>query len=314
MKRSERYKSILKRAAAAMLAAVFAVLTACGGAGTAKVGSMMNEGEPGDYKIPKFRGAKFSEGNAYGNAEAKVDISSVSQGYVGVLVNTEVKTKVQISKGKEEYNFDVIPNKPQIYPLTYGNGKYTIRVLKNIEENTYSELYRCEADVKLKNKYQPYTRPNQYANYSKKSKCVKEARKLAEQSSCEGDFVSKVYEFVCSNVTYDKELAETVKSGYIPDPDEVLTGGKGICFGYACLAASMLRSQGIPTKIIFGYVAPDDLYHAWNMFYTKEQGWVTVEFKTKEKDWSRLDLTFSANGSNDKFIGDGSHYQDVHQF
>ena len=54
--------------------------------------------------------------------------------------------------------------------------------------------------------------------------------------------------------------------------------GKGICFDYASLAASMLRSQGIPTKIIFGYVAPDNLYHAWNMFYTEEKGWTKVEF------------------------------------
>ena len=90
--------------------------------------------------------------------------------------------------------------------------------------------------------------------------------------------------------------------------------GKGICFDYASLAASMLRSQGIPTKIIFGYVAPDNLYHAWNMFYTKETGWVSVEFKVNEKEWTRMDLTFSANGSDQKFIGDGSNYADVYQY
>ena len=101
---------------------------------------------------------------------------------------------------------------------------------------------------------------------------------------------------------------------YQPDPDETMKTGKGICFDYAALAAAMLRSQGIPTKLIFGYVSPDDLYHAWNMFYTDETGWVTAEFKVDSKNWTRLDLTFAANGSDAKFIGDGSNYSDLYQY
>jgi hypothetical protein len=124
----------------------------------------------------------------------------------------------------------------------------------------------------------------------------------------------KVYEYICDNITYDKEKASSVKSGYIPDPDSTFKEGKGICFDYACLAASMLRRMGIPTKIIFGYVEPDDLYHAWNMFYTEEDGWSSVEFKVDPKDWSRIDLTFSANGEDGDFIGDGSNYTDVYQY
>ena len=61
-------------------------------------------------------------------------------------------------------------------------------------------------------------------------------------------------------------------------------------------------------------MAPDDLYHAWNMFYTEEGGWVTVKFSAPGNDWSRIDLTFSANGASSKFIGDGSNYLDVYQF
>lgn len=304
-----------------LLVTAVLLITSCGDGGggggiAVKIpGSQkLNEGEPGDYKIPKFRDAKYNEAAASGVGEASVDTSSASDGYVGVLVRTDVKTKVQILKDGETYTYDVIPNEPQIYPLQCGSGLYTVKVMKNVEGNSYYELYKCDADVKLKNKFQPYIRPNQYANYTKKSECVKEARKLAEEASSEGDFISKVYDFVCDRITYDYELAKTVESGYIPDPDKILADGKGICFDYASLSASMLRSQGIPTKIIFGYVAPDNVYHAWNMFYTKEQGWVTVEFKTKKKDWSRLDLTFAANGSNDEFIGDGTNYQDVYQF
>ena len=90
-----------------------------------------------------------------------------------------------------------------------------------------------------------------------------------------------------------------------------MKSGKGICFDYAALAASMLRSQGIPCKLIMGNVSPDDLYHAWNMFYTEETGWITVEFSVSAKSWNRLDLTFSANGEDQKFIGNGENYTDM---
>lgn len=302
-----------------MAVGILFLLTSCGGgsgggASGAKAAAKKNEGEPGDYKIPKFRSASYDKGSAIGNGEASVDLSHTQEGYIGVVVNSDTRIKLQIIKGKETYTYDVEIGKPQIFPLQLGDGAYTIKVMKNVEGNTYYELYKCNADVKLKDKFQPFTRPNQYADYSKKSECVKQAAKLAKEATCEGDFVSKVYEYVCSNVTYDYELAKNVQSGYIPVPDKILESGKGICFDYASLSASMLRSQGIPTKIIFGYVAPDNLYHAWNMFYTKEEGWVTVEFKTGSKDWNRLDLTFAANGENDEFIGDGSNYQDVYQY
>ena len=90
-----------------------------------------------------------------------------------------------------------------------------------------------------------------------------------------------------------------------------MSTGKGICFDYAALTAAMLRSQGIPTKMVFGNVSPDDLYHAWNMFYTEETGWVTAKYEVKGGEWNRLDLTFSANGTDLNFIGDGSNYSDV---
>ena len=123
-----------------------------------------------------------------------------------------------------------------------------------------------------------------------------------------------IYDYVCGAIKYDTAKATSVSSGYLPDPDETLRTGKGICFDYASLAAAMLRSQGIPTKIIFGYVAPDNLYHAWNMFYTEESGWVTVSFEVSADTWTRIDLTFSAGGASDKFIGDGTHYTDVYSY
>ena len=292
-------------------------LTACGGgsstAASGDGGSGGGESGGGTFES-EYHDAEFHEDSAEGGGEVQVDLSCVSDGYFGVVANSDARLKLQVFKDDETYTYDIEQGVEQIFPLQCGDGTYTIKVMKNTSGNSYYELYVTTAEVKLDDPLDPYLRPNVYADYSEDSDCVKTASKMGEESSNESEFVDKVYKYICGKVDYDYEEAKTVESGYVPEPDEVIETGKGICFDYASLAASMLRSQGTPTKIIFGYVAPNNLYHAWNMFYTEEKGWTTVEFSVDPGDWTRVDLTFSANGQNADFIGDGSNYQDVYQY
>ena len=216
---------------------------------------------------------------------------------------------------EDTYTYDLASDgTPSVFPLQSGNGSYRFRVMENVVDKKYSELCARICEVRLLDEFQPFLRPSSYVNYRPDSECVKKAEELIKGASDDASVVKAVYNCVCESVKYDREKAASVKSGYLPDPDETLRTGKGICFDYAALAASMLRSQGIPTKMVFGYVAPKDLYHAWNMFYTEETGWVTVTFSVNPKDWTRIDLTFSANGADSNFIGDGSNYSDVYYY
>ena len=172
--------------------------------------------------------------------------------------------------------------------------------------------YSTSCKVTLEDEFQPFIRPNNYVNYSEYSECVQKAAQLKAESADDLEFVTKVYKLICKTVRYDRQKAKTVQSGYLPVPDETLSTGKGICFDYASLAASMLRSQGVPTKVIFGYVSPKGAYHAWNMFYTEQTGWITVNYEVAGEDWTRMDLTYSANGKHPDFIGDGDNYADVY--
>jgi len=264
---------------------------------------------------PEFRGSSFDSSAAEGNDEVKVDMSSVSKGYVAIHCEpTDTKIKFQVIKGDLTVTYSVVTGKDQIFPLQSGNGNYTFRVMKNISDKKYAELYKCEADVTIADEFDPFLRPNQYADYTENSECVKFAGKLAAGTASKQDFITEVYDYIVKNVTYDRDKAATVQSGYLPDPDDTLSTKKGICFDYASLAASMLRSQGIPTQIIFGYVSPNDVYHAWNKFYTEEGGWQLVEFKVTGSDWNRIDLTFYAGNAGSEFIGDGSNYMEAYNF
>ena len=261
-----------------------------------------------------FLDSVYSADEADGEEDVYIDLSHADEGYFGVHSDSDTRIKIQVVKDDEQYIYDPVTGEDDIYPFQCGDGEYSIRVMKNVEGSKYYELFAKQADVKLKTEFEPFLRPSQYSDYSRDSACVQKASSFAAASTGKMDFISKVYDFVCSTVTYDDEKAETVKSGYMPDPDETMATGKGICFDYAALTAAMLRSQGVPTKLIFGYVGKNELYHAWNMFYTEEEGWITVEFKAVPGDWNRVDLTFYANGADSQFIGDGSNYVDIYQY
>ena len=280
---------------------------------TAQDTQQNESGEP--YQAPAFADSAYHADVAQGNDQVKLDLSATSNGYAAVSAQSSARLKFQVLKDDMTYTYDISSDgTPSIVPLQCGNGTYIFKVMQNVVDSKYAELYSATADVQLSDEFQPFLRPNDYVHYSQDSECVKKAAELAAKESGQAGVVQAVYDYICETVKYDEQKAKTVQSGYIPNVDETMETGKGICFDYASLAAAMLRSQGIPTKVIFGYVSPNNLYHAWNMFYTDESGWVTVDYQIDGGNWNRLDLTFTANGEDDQFVGDGNNYTDVYYY
>ena len=110
---------------------------------------------------------------------------------------------------------------------------------------------------------------------------------------------------------YLKKKAKNVESGYLPNLDSVYKSKKGICFDYAATMTAMLRSQGVPTKLVIGYAG--SAYHAWISVYSEKEGWIDNVIYFDGEKWNRMDPTFasSSNSSSSimKYIGDGSNYK-----
>lgn len=263
------------------------------------------------YQAPPFADSAFHAEHAQGNDQVQIDLEHASQGYIGVSGQSATGLKLQVFIGEMEYRYNVpADGTPVIFPLQEGDGTYTIKANEKVEGTKYRPLFTLSCEAKMDDEFQPFLRPSAYVDYDQDSECVKLAARLAAQEEDALGVVGAVFEYICENIVYDKEKAQMVQTttGYMPVLDDTLRTGKGICFDYASLVAGMLRSQGIPTKMVFGDVSPDDIYHAWNMFYTEETGWVTVKYEVKAGSWNRLDLTFSANGADSSFIGDGTNY------
>lgn len=253
-------------------------------------------------------------GQANETEHAGIDYGNMADGYIMAWYTGEKLAKLQVKMGETKYNYDLNnEGNAEVFPLQLGDGAYTIKVLEQTEGTMFLPIVTQEIEVTLKTEFEPFLRPSQYSNYNADSLCVQKAKELAVGCTSDVEVVSKVYEYIKENIKYDAEKAEvaTKQTDYLPDPDETLETGQGICFDYASLVCAMLRSNGIPTKLITGYVSPTGLYHAWNEIYLQEEGWVEMKIYVDLKTWKIIDLTFAAGMSSQdiaNYIGDGENY------
>ncbi len=253
--------------------------------------------------------------------KSQIDATDKNKGLFKVKYNaaTDKKLKVKVEKaGAEAYSYD-LNNKGnwESFPMQLGNGDYTVKVLENIDGNRYSVGQTAKITVKYTDNNAPFLNSIQNINFTKDSATVKKAAELMQGAPTDIKKVENVYKFIVDNITYDKDKAAKAQagqlSGYVPAVDVILNSKKGICFDYSSLMAAMLRSQGIPAKMVFGYVAPNNVYHAWNEVYIKGEGWIKINGSIyfDGKNFVRMDSTFASsnkNGGLSKYLGDGSNY------
>lgn len=308
-------RTLAQFAAAFVVACALVVVPGCGGDGGSQADALdlpFGGADAGTATGAAFTPVKdVTVPDVSGLAPTSIDIMAVNDGYVSVAAESAARLKFQVSCGDLTYNYD-LPNDgtPTMYPINMGDGSYLFRIMQNTSGNNYVELYATTADVSLSSEFAPFLLPNMFCDYSGKSEAVAKAKELVANATNEGEALSAICLFVVDNISYDNAKAEKLATtaGYAPDPDETLATKTGICFDYSSLAAAMLRSQGIPTKIVTGYVDPNNIYHAWIMVYI-DGTWKTAQFDVAPKTWSRVDTTFASTGGSG-FVGSGVGYTD----
>ncbi len=246
--------------------------------------------------------------NVLSNGEASVDLSNTADGTVQVAYtgssSARIKTILTTPDGTR-YTYNLTKGTYATLPLSGGSGTYSIGVYVNVGGTKYSTAYTTTFQVSLSNEFAPFLSANQYVNYTSSSNVAQLATELTAKNKTDMDKIKTVYQYAVGNISYDKDRAANVQSGYLPDIDDVLKRGKGICFDYAAVMTAMLRTLGIPTKLVIGYAG--DVYHAWISTYTKESGWLNDIIYFDGSVWKLLDPTF-ASGGNEAYTADASHY------
>lgn len=245
-------------------------------------------------------------------ADAVVDYSNTTDGYVMVqyLGQTDKRLKVLVKGPSTTYQYNLPAQGWTVFPLSDGDGNYQVGVYRNTSGSKYAVVLTAQFSVTLADAFAPFLRPNQYVDYAAAPNTVALGQTLCTGIQQPLEKVAAIYDYVVENFTYDDELAATVKTGYLPNLDQVLERKQGICFDYAAVMTAMLRSQQVPCKLVVGYAG--EIYHAWISVWTEEGGWVDGVIFFDGNSWKRMDPTFASSGNRSeeimRFIENNSNY------
>lgn len=244
----------------------------------------------------------FTVSQVYSQSTYSLAINNM--GYLDVASeNYGDNMRILVEKGSNKYNYPLNMDKESI-PLQFGNGNYSVKILENIQGKRYRVVSKkdvfldaCGNEIFL-NSTQPV--------YWDKSKGISNlAKTITKDSHSEREKVEKVYDYILKNIEYDNHKIEYIKDTYVPDIMDTINSKKGICYDYSATFAGLLRSLGIPTKLIKGYKNDLKSYHAWNEVLI-------------DNTWYIIDTTYDTplqNSSKDvKMIKEASQYEKIKEY
>jgi transglutaminase-like putative cysteine protease len=203
------------------------------------------------------------------SAEATVEIHTGSTDYSNF--------KAIIEKDDVEYIYNLVSETENL-PLQMGSGKYTISLLGSKDGRRYRLLTKKTVKVELEENA-VFLSSSQTVNWNDESELAILAEELTEDAETDREKLEAIHTYIVNNVAYDYKKANKLPKGYIPNPEETLEEGLGICYDFAALQAAMLRSVDVPTKLVKGYSSYTSVYHAWNEVLIDGE-WVVVDAST----------------------------------
>ena len=264
--------------------------------------SPSSDEEPPVYSPARVLTPEAPGKKTLGSSPLILDISNQDQGYLTAESDSDdSRMNIQLTAPSGVvYSYFLEPDEQTVLPFSEGSGEYLITCYQQVDGNQYAALYTETLTIKLQNEFLPFLYPNQYVDFSSKSKTCKLAASLVKEDMTDIDILKTFYAYVTSHISYDYDKADSVEAGYLPDVDDTLSTGTGICFDYAALTTAMLRSQDIPCKLQIGYSG--DVKHAWIDVYIRGSGWVTKAVSFDGDTWKLMDPTFDANSDGDEAI------------
>ena len=212
-------------------------------------------------KLPEATGKTIKK-----DGKMTIDCSNMSEGYIMVKAKkSSKKLKVQIATAGAKLNYNLNGNgEYEVFPLQFGSGKYQIKLYEHVKGKSYSEEGKVKLSVKMPDELSCFLYPNQYVSYDENTACVKQAQEMCKDMSDQTEIYKAVCTYVLQNFVYDyiKSVSVQSMSQQMPDIDGCWENRMGICQDLSALTCAMLRSQGIPARLMIGTVG-SNTYHAW---------------------------------------------------
>lgn len=241
------------------------------------------------------------------DAAVQFDTATVSRGRIGISCEAQgKKIKVMIEKGSSKYTYNLSSKgEVEYFPLQMGNGEYKISVLENVSGTKYSFLDTTKVSLNLSDPNLVYLNSVQNIRWNENYSAIKHGKKLSGNEPSMDKKMGTLYNYVVKNYKYDYDKIPKLTTDYNPDIEATYQEKKGICYDYSALMAGMQRSQGLPTKLVKGYAAGVEGYHAWNEVLINGN-WVVVD--------TTFDAAMWGGKANYTMIKKTSDYKKVNEY
>ncbi len=201
---------------------------------------------------------RFDDFLAVRMMKARIKATVIGEGIANA--DSVLQTSMQKFKGKKE-----------------GAAIEGVVEIRSIE---YDPKTSPAADAAAAKELREWTTPSQYIE-SDNSAIAARAKQLAAGGKTRWDVVKQIGDWVYKEIRYT--IADT------PSASLALEKREGDCGPHSTLMVAMLRSLGIPAKLVGGVVYTPSFggsfgQHAWVEVYMGPAGWVTVDPTTGEFD------------------------------
>ncbi len=199
------------------------------------------------------------------SGKLQADMSNASEGYFLARLNApnKHKMKLRVTKGGTTLTYNLNGSGEfEIFPFQLGSGYYDVSLFENVSGKKYAAAGTLALNVNLNSDNVPFLYPNQYVNYTRFSESVIQAEQLSKGLG-DAEKFKVLCDYMTKNFLYDYVKAVTIKAGQLPDVDGSYKKKMGVCQDLSAILCSMLRTQGLPARLIIGYA--DKQYHAWTV-------------------------------------------------
>lgn len=184
---------------------------------------------------------------------------------------------VEISKdfyGNSVGNFNILhPHKEMII-----ESRMTVNVHHSLQipEIDTTKVHDLEKEKDKNSTLLRLCSPDKITNQKKIDSYLK---KINASDNPITEIAQKCSEYIYKNFTYTKGITNIETT-----VDEILEHKKGVCQDFAHVLLQFLRTAGIPSRYVSGYICPnttglrgEGATHAWVEFYTPKQGWLGID-------------------------------------
>lgn len=252
------------------------------------------------------------------NDYVEIDLSTANDGYVRVKLTEQVSDYVSCSidganvpnspDGRRAFQLEPgrwvpiqLPGESDYYQLNVSLMFYPSFNVAFIATVENPDGWWCVSSPKV--------------DFENAPKTVAKAAELTKNCKTDAEKITVIFNYVANNISYDNQecarriavvieknagtyVNESEPSSSDLEPDNILTSRKGVCQHYAILMAAMLRSLGIPCKVVSGDVYTGERIKGYNDDNPGWMGhaWVSVSPDTKGLDMTRLGAGHDEDG------------------